>query len=69
VGVTTTATMTGATTTTAKAAGRQPPSADRRAGTAIPAPSTCENWTNAYNNGHGNGTYGQDGNIAGINVC
>jgi hypothetical protein len=33
------------------------------------APATCENWTNAYNNGHGNGAYGQDGNIAGINVC
>lgn len=33
------------------------------------APSTCESWTNAYNNGDGNGSYTADGNIAGINQC
>jgi hypothetical protein len=33
------------------------------------APKTCETWTNAYNNGDGNGTYAADGNIAGINQC
>jgi hypothetical protein len=33
------------------------------------APSTYETWTSADNNGHGNGTYAQDGNIAGINQC
>ena len=33
------------------------------------APSTCETWTDAYNNGAGDGTYAADGNIAGINEC
>lgn len=33
------------------------------------APSTCETWTDAYNNGDGNGIYASDGNIAGINEC
>jgi hypothetical protein len=33
------------------------------------APATCENWTDAYNNGDGNGTYAADGNIAGQNQC
>ena len=33
------------------------------------APKTCEIWTDAYNNGDGNGTYAADGNIAGINQC
>jgi len=33
------------------------------------APRTCEMWTDAYNNGAGNGTYAADGNIAGINQC
>ncbi|HUC58533.1 MAG TPA: hypothetical protein VMA95_14110 [Streptosporangiaceae bacterium] len=33
------------------------------------APSTCETWTDAYNNGDGNGTYAADGNIAGLNQC
>jgi len=26
-------------------------------------------WTDAYNNGAGNGTYAADGKIAGINQC
>jgi len=33
------------------------------------APATCETWTDAYNNGSGNGSYAVDGNIAGINQC
>jgi hypothetical protein len=33
------------------------------------APATCETWTDAYNNGDGDGTYAADGNIAGINEC
>jgi hypothetical protein len=33
------------------------------------APATCETWTDAYNNGAGNGTYAADGNIAGLNQC
>lgn len=33
------------------------------------APRTCEMWTDAYNNGAGNGSYGTDGNIAGRNQC
>jgi hypothetical protein len=33
------------------------------------APNTCESWTDAYNNGDGNGSFSSDGNIAGINLC
>ena len=33
------------------------------------APATCEIWTDAYNNGAGSGSYGADGNIAGLNQC
>jgi hypothetical protein len=33
------------------------------------APATCETWTDAYNNGDGDGTYAADGNIAGLNQC
>lgn len=33
------------------------------------APKTCETWTDAWNNGDGNGNYVPVGNIAGINEC
>jgi hypothetical protein len=33
------------------------------------APTTCETWTDAYNNGAGDGTFAADGNIAGLNQC